>query len=105
MENEQKETQPVVQNINVKVDPETYLEITIAKCENDIAEAEYIAAQANLKVYDLKRTKTKAIVDYHYRKLKQQQEMQNQQAEVMKQQLTKNIEEQSQVQQTQVEQN
>ena len=102
MENEQKEIQQTVQNINVKVDPETYLEITIAKCENDIAEAEYIAAQANLKVYDLKRTRTKAIVDYHYRKLKQQQELQNQQSEMMKQQLAKNIEEQSQAQ---VEQN
>ena len=103
MENEQKETQPV-QNINVTVDPETYLEITIAKCENDIAEAEFIAAQANLKVYDLKRTKTKAIVDYHYRKLKQQQELQNRQAEMLKQ--SENVEaESAQVESTQVEKN
>lgn len=78
---------------NVHVDPETFLEITVAKYDNDIADAEFAQAQANLKVFELKRNKAKAIIDYHYHRLKTQQAIDAKSQEVSNQFEAKNTQE------------
>jgi hypothetical protein len=60
--------------INVKVDPETFLEVTMAQFDDKIAQAEVVVSQAALQVCELKRQKTKAILDYHHHVLKSKNE-------------------------------
>lgn len=56
--------------INVKVDPETFLEVTMAQFDDKIAQAEVVAKQAALQIAELKKQRTKAILEYHYNILK-----------------------------------
>jgi len=78
------------QNVKVKVDAETYLNVTLAKYDDDIAEAEMIVQRAKLRVAELKKEKSKVLIDYHYNIIKEAQ-MKQEKDEQMKKEIIDEI--------------
>jgi len=79
MENEHKADKKT----KVKVDAATYLDVQMAKCDDDIAEAEIIVQRSQLRVAELKKVKSKVLIDYHYKIVKDMQ-MQQEKSQQLK---------------------
>lgn|GEM_PF-6106711 len=62
------------EKVKVTVDYSTYLDVQLAKYDDDIAEAEVIVQRAKLRVAELKKMRSEALINYHYNIVKNAQE-------------------------------
>ncbi|MDO8641095.1 MAG: hypothetical protein Q7R33_06085 [Nitrosarchaeum sp.] len=75
--NEIKQTESQPATDRFIVDPQTFLQLTIAKIDRDIASTEVVKAEADLRIAELKKEKMQALLDHNLAIVKAQNEQKN----------------------------